>query len=139
MLLLLQGCGLVTMGSHEEAVAAIQGLDSKYTWEGMDSTMVVKWMDVAMQRRRREQHLAAVRQGLVPNFAVSECEGGHLGTQAGKGPCWSAAGLLLGGKDVQPAQHVCILAQWLQSGSIYSSRTAGLEIFFILLLILVLN
>lgn len=83
----LQGCGLVTMGSHEEAVAAIQGLDNKYTWEGMDSTMVVKWMDVAMQRRRREQHLAAVRQGLVPNFAVSECEGGHLGTQAGKGLC----------------------------------------------------
>lgn len=70
-----KGCGLVTMGTHEEATTAIDVLDSKYTWPGMDSTMVVKWMDVAMQRRRREQHLAAVRQGLVPNLQGTDWRG----------------------------------------------------------------
>lgn len=30
----------------------------------MDSPMVVKWMDAALQRRRREQHLASIRQGV---------------------------------------------------------------------------
>jgi len=71
----LQGCGLVTMGSHEEAVNAIDHLDSKFVWEGMESPMVVKWMDAALQRRRREQHLAAMRQGLVPNMTMGECDG----------------------------------------------------------------
>lgn len=66
----LQGCGLVTLGTHEEAVNAIDQLDSKFVWEGMESPMVVKWMDAALQRRRREQHLAAMRQGLVPNIAM---------------------------------------------------------------------
>jgi hypothetical protein len=58
------------MGTHEEAIAAIDALDSKYTWEGMESPMVVKWMDAALQRRRREQHLAAMRQGLVPSMGL---------------------------------------------------------------------
>lgn len=63
-----KGCGLVTMAHHDEAVAAIEALDSKYVWGGMDSPMVVKWMDAALQRRRREQHLATMRQGAVsPN------------------------------------------------------------------------
>ncbi len=61
-----QGCGLITMGTHEEALAVIEGLDGRYTWEGMDSPMVVKWMDAALQRRRREQHLANMMQGLGP-------------------------------------------------------------------------
>jgi len=65
-----KGCGLVTMGMHEEAVNAIDHLDSKFVWEGMESPMVVKWMDAALQRRRREQHLAAMRQGLVPNMTM---------------------------------------------------------------------
>jgi hypothetical protein len=50
------------MGSHIEAAAAIEGLDSRHVWEGMGSPMVVKWMDAELQRRRREEHLAAMRQ-----------------------------------------------------------------------------
>jgi hypothetical protein len=50
------------MGSHDEAAAAIDGLDSKFVWEGMGGPMVVKWMDAELQRRRREEHLAAMRQ-----------------------------------------------------------------------------
>lgn len=34
--------------------------------------MVVKWMDAALQRRRREQHLAALRQGLVPTKGAAD-------------------------------------------------------------------
>lgn len=63
-----KGCGLVTMGSNEEASAAIEALDQRFTWEGMDAPMVVKWMDAALQKRRREEHLAAMRQGLVPSM-----------------------------------------------------------------------
>lgn len=36
---------------------------------------VVKWMDAALQKRRREEHLAAMRQGLAPN---SGSMGGRL-------------------------------------------------------------
>jgi len=64
-----KGCGLVTMGTNDEAVAAIEALDQKFTWEGMDAPMVVKWMDAALQKRRREEHLAAMRQGLAPSMA----------------------------------------------------------------------
>lgn len=63
-----KGCGLVTMGSNDEAAAAIDALDNKHTWEGMEAPMVVKWMDAALQKRRREEHLAAMRQGLVPSM-----------------------------------------------------------------------
>jgi hypothetical protein len=62
----------VTMGTHEDAAQAIDHLDSKFVWEGMGSPMVVKWMDAALQRRRREQHLAAMRQGLLPNMAIGK-------------------------------------------------------------------
>uniref|UniRef100_A0A7R9VPJ1 RRM domain-containing protein n=1 Tax=Chlamydomonas euryale TaxID=1486919 RepID=A0A7R9VPJ1_9CHLO len=61
-----KGCGLVTMGAHDEAAAAIEALHGKHTWPGMDSPMVVKWMDTALQQQRRAQHLSAVRQGLAP-------------------------------------------------------------------------
>ncbi|GLC35971.1 hypothetical protein PLESTB_000524800 [Pleodorina starrii] len=64
-----KGCGLVTMGSHTEAVAAIASLDSQYVWDGMETPMVVKWMDTALQRRRREQHLANMRQAMAPGGA----------------------------------------------------------------------
>jgi hypothetical protein len=30
-------------------------------------------MDAALQKRRREEHLAAMRQGLVPSMSMSEC------------------------------------------------------------------
>ncbi len=60
------------MGSNEEACAAIEALDSQFVWDGMVSPMVVKWMDAALQKRRREEHLAAMRQGLVPSMAMGE-------------------------------------------------------------------
>eukprot|EP00775_Hariotina_reticulata_P001643 gene1644-1985_t len=66
-----KGCGLVTMGGNEEAAAAIDALDNRHIWEGMEAPMVVKWMDAALQKRRREEHLAAMRQGLVPSMSMS--------------------------------------------------------------------
>jgi CUG-BP- and ETR3-like factor len=70
LLLAAQGCGLITMGSHEEASNAIEALDNKHVWPGMDSPMVVKWMDAQLQKRRREEHLAAMRQGLIPSMGM---------------------------------------------------------------------
>ena len=52
------------MGTHAEAQSAIEALDRQCVWEGMESPMVVKWMDAALQRRRREQHLAVMSKGL---------------------------------------------------------------------------
>lgn len=46
MMLLVQGapttkgCGLVTMGSNDEAATAIDALDNKHVWEGMEAPMV---------------------------------------------------------------------------------------------------
>ncbi|GBF89388.1 hypothetical protein Rsub_01960 [Raphidocelis subcapitata] len=57
-----KGCGLVVMGSADEATAAIWGLHESHVWEGMSQPMVVRWMDSALQRRRREEH-ALMRQG----------------------------------------------------------------------------
>eukprot|EP00775_Hariotina_reticulata_P011883 gene11883-12027_t len=67
-----KGCGLVTMGNIQEAAAAIEALDSKYVWHGVDVPMVVKWMDAQLQKRRRDEHLAAMRHGLVPSMSMSE-------------------------------------------------------------------
>ncbi len=67
-----QGCGLVTMGTHDEAVAAINALHGKHVWEGMDAPMIVKWMDTALQQRRREHHLATMRQGLAQTNAMGK-------------------------------------------------------------------
>ncbi|KIZ04483.1 CUG-BP- and ETR-3-like factor 4 [Monoraphidium neglectum] len=106
-----KGCGLVTMGSNEEAVAAIEALDSRHTWEGMDAPMVVKWMDVALQRRRREEHLAAMRQG-----------GGGQPQQQGAGA--------LAGDPLPASQQIAGIASmsesWMMSsGSISSGTLAG--------------
>lgn len=35
-----KGCGLVTMGSAEEAAGVIEALNGQYTWDGFDSPMV---------------------------------------------------------------------------------------------------
>lgn len=35
-----KGCGLVTMGSNDEAAAAIEALDNQHVWEGMEAPMV---------------------------------------------------------------------------------------------------
>jgi hypothetical protein len=66
-----QGCGLVTMGSHEEAAAALEGLDNKFVWGGMGSPMSVRWMDAALQKRRRDAHVAAVRHDLLPPIRLT--------------------------------------------------------------------
>lgn len=66
------------MGSNDEAAAAIEALDNKHVWQGMEAPMVVKWMDAALQKRRREEHLAAMRQGLVPSMGESSSLFGWL-------------------------------------------------------------
>eukprot|EP00798_Chlamydomonas_sp_ICE-L_P012603 gene12603-15829_t len=58
-----KGCGLVTMETHKGALKAIHELDGICVWKGMTLPMVVKWMDGALQRRRRDLHLATLRQG----------------------------------------------------------------------------
>lgn len=61
------------MGAHKDAAVAIDALDSKFVWEGMESPMVVKWMDTALQRRRREQHLASMRHGnMASGLSIGE-------------------------------------------------------------------
>jgi hypothetical protein len=54
------------MGSHAEAAAALGGLDSKFIWSGMGLPMSVRWMDAALQKRRRDAHVAAIRHDLLP-------------------------------------------------------------------------
>lgn len=91
-----QGCGIVTMGSHSAAAAAIQSLNRQYTWENMDCPMVVEWMDASMQRRRKGQHLA------------------HLPAQ-GQGPQSTATSTLTG----SPA------AGSIQGGSTYAASSSA--------------
>eukprot|EP00803_Ostreobium_quekettii_P005787 evm.model.scf_971.4 EVM.evm.TU.scf_971.4 scf_971:48875-55971(+) len=62
-----KGCGLVTMSTHTEACSAIVALDGRYVWEGMDTAMVVKWMDVKLQKQRKENHQAVKRQRMLPD------------------------------------------------------------------------
>jgi CUG-BP- and ETR3-like factor len=85
-LFLLQGCGLVIMGTHQQALAAIEALDSQHIWPGMEARMAVKWMDTKLQRQRREQHLAAMHRnaaaataGADPTSRMS-LPGGPLGS-----------------------------------------------------------
>jgi hypothetical protein len=80
----------VTMGSHQEAAAALDALNSKYTWGGMQSPMIVKWMDAALQKRRREHHMAATRQELsMPVVGLQSSGGmsnrGGISNQGGMG------------------------------------------------------
>jgi hypothetical protein len=90
-----QGCGLVTMGSHEEAAAALAALDTKYTWEGMASPMIVKWMDAALQKRRRDHHMAATL--LRPDPLVLPMMGLHMS------PLPQAQGISAATQQVRPA------------------------------------
>ncbi|KXZ43600.1 hypothetical protein GPECTOR_86g394 [Gonium pectorale] len=69
-----------------KAVAAIAALDGKFVWEGMDCPMVVKWMDTALQRRRREQHLASIRAPQqLPSASIGGLLGGGGAAAAGAG------------------------------------------------------
>ncbi|KIY91316.1 CUG-BP- and ETR-3-like factor 3-B [Monoraphidium neglectum] len=58
------------MGSVEEATAAIAALHEQHTWQGMAQPMVVRWMDSALQRRRREDHLSG-RQAPAVTVPIS--------------------------------------------------------------------
>lgn len=49
-----KGCGMVSMSTHDEAAAALAGLDNKHRWDTMDSPMVAKWVDRELQKRRKE-------------------------------------------------------------------------------------
>lgn len=51
------------MGSHGEASIAIDALDGQYSWEGMDTAMVVKWMDAQLQKRRKELYQNVAHHG----------------------------------------------------------------------------
>lgn len=42
------------MSTHDEAAAALAGLDNKHRWDTMDSPMVAKWVDRELQKRRKE-------------------------------------------------------------------------------------
>jgi hypothetical protein len=68
------------MESHEGAAAALDALNTKYTWPGMQSPMVVKWMDTALQTRRREHHMAAARGN--SGLALGLTAPGSIGLQA---------------------------------------------------------
>lgn len=81
-----KGCGLVTMGSAEEAAAAIEGLHERHTWPGMAQPMVVRWMDSALQRRRREEYLTMKQQAGGPGAACT-----------GPQPTWNPAAAAGGG------------------------------------------
>ena len=48
---LMQGCGIVTFNTHEEALHVLDNL--VHTFTGMNDPMVLKWMDQNMQKRRR--------------------------------------------------------------------------------------
>lgn len=49
----MQGCGIVTMQTHEDATRALDQLDNVHVFEGMDVAMVLKWVDQDLQKRRK--------------------------------------------------------------------------------------
>lgn len=51
------------MSSHEEAVAAMEALDEKVTWEGMTDPLVVKWAMQDRQKRARNDQQPYGRGG----------------------------------------------------------------------------
>jgi hypothetical protein len=53
------------MGSHQEAAAAIEGLDDRFQWAGMTGPMVVELMDSNLQRQRRWAGLAMIALAMV--------------------------------------------------------------------------
>ncbi len=59
----LQGCGLVTMATHEEAAAALAGLHGKFSWCARDTPMVVTWMDSSLQHQRYDAFKASAKTG----------------------------------------------------------------------------
>ena len=74
------------MGTREEARRALDALDNQFVFEGLEAPMVVKWMDAPLQRKRREVHLAALRQGHMPptrSRGGREGEMGHMCCTAG--------------------------------------------------------
>lgn len=41
------------MQTHEDAAQVLEQLDGTYTFDGMDTAMVLKWVDQDLQKRRR--------------------------------------------------------------------------------------
>lgn len=74
-----KGCGLVVMSSPAEARIALESLQGRYIWPGVDSPMVVTWMDVELQRRRREHHMASMRHILTTG--PGNATGAHFGSR----------------------------------------------------------
>ncbi|WIA44420.1 hypothetical protein OEZ86_007184 [Tetradesmus obliquus] len=123
-----KGCGLVTMGSNDEAAAAIDALDSKHIWDGMEAPMVVKWMDAALQKRRREEHLAAMRQGLVPSMSMStdmwSGSSSRAGTSGGAAAAASRSGASLSQGKLLEAAAAAAAAK-SGSDSAHAAAAAG--------------
>ena len=73
----MQGCGTVHMTTHDEAEAARAALDNKHRWQGMESPMVVRWVDRELQKRRRETRHGALCMWALPGGMMGE-GGGDL-------------------------------------------------------------
>lgn len=110
------------MGTHTEAVSAIAALDNQYVWEGMETPMVVKWMDMALQRRRREQHLANMRQAMAGGAGLgfgewrgggggSEGGGGGKGRGLGRGRGWAGCSGSTGAMSAAMEQQLTVCVQ----------------------------
>eukprot|EP00884_Botryococcus_braunii_P021144 jgi/Botrbrau1/7713/Bobra.0159s0146.1 len=50
-----KGCGIISMATHEDAVNIINELDLHHTWPGMDAPMVLRWVDLDLLKRRKEE------------------------------------------------------------------------------------
>lgn len=107
----------MTMGSHEEAAAALASLDSRYTWEGMESPMIVKWMDAALQQRRRDNHLAAVHPATLPPMRLQSARlaqpVGHLFKPGFQQQQQQQQQELLARREARPLPGVCTVISCL--------------------------
>ncbi|KAI8468639.1 MAG: hypothetical protein J3K34DRAFT_394385 [Monoraphidium minutum] len=67
-----KGCGLVKMSNAREAAAAIAALHEAFTWSGMPSPMIVRWMEPDGQHRRRAAQAgrASTRGGAARSWAT---------------------------------------------------------------------
>lgn len=51
----MQGCGIVTYESHEEAANALETLNESHTFPPMDKSMVLKWVDHDLQDAKKRK------------------------------------------------------------------------------------
>jgi len=109
-----RGCGLVVMTSEEGAVAVIQALHRKFTWDGLSTPMVVERCCAArLGVKAATQHATRARRTALASAARRAVR---------TNPTWhgsTAASALLGG-----AYPLSALAQ-LQGGAQYLQGGAG--------------